>query len=240
MNQPLHTSISINTESVHSNLLNERKYSLGEMPSDPKLQIKTLPTEKKKVKKKSKASHLLKVEESNKYVKEHLNKCNGQLTMVTKLCETIYDKFKFSGKEHHYQAALEEELRDKGFQIQQEVARLLHYKKINNDVIQLPHDIRGREDLVLSKRYLIMELKQTGKLTDKEFNQVCRYMDERKRYTDWGIKTRGMLINFGYNDLEIWYLFYDISKGSDEKIVRVRLLKKEKKSLNDLIDTYII
>ena len=170
------------------------------------------------------------INESTDFVKEHISASWGQIKVFEKICKTIYGKFLFGGKEHHYQAALEEELRDRGFHVQQEIARTLHYKKDNNDVIQLPHDIRGREDLVLYKRYLILELKQTGKLTDKEFNQLCRYMHERKNNVpSWGENTRGMLINFGDNDLEIWYLFY-----CNDKITRILICKEPRPSLDTL------
>lgn len=174
------------------------------------------------------------INDSTDLVKEHISASWGQIKVFEKICKTIYEKLLFGGKEHHYQAALEEELRDRGFHVQQEIARTLHYKKDNNDMIQLPHDIRGREDLVLHKRYLILELKQTGKLTDKEFNQLCRYMHERKNNDPfWGEKTRGMLINFGDNDLEMWYLFY-----CNNKITRILICKEPRPNLNSLIDSY--
>jgi GxxExxY protein len=183
---------------------------------------------------KSKKSMIPLINNSTDLVKEHISASWGQIKVFEKICKTIYEKFLFGGKEHHYQAALEEELRDRGFHVQQEIARTLHYKKDNNDVIQLPHDIRGREDLVLHKRYLILELKQTGKLTDKEFNQLCRYMHERKNnIPSWGTNTRGMLINFGDNDLEIWYLFY-----INDKITRILICKDPRPSLNTLIDSF--
>ena len=186
---------------------------------------------------KNKKTTLPLINESNVLVKEHLSASWGQIKVFEKICKDIYEKFLFGGKEHHYQAALEEELRDRGFHVQQEIARTLHYKKDNNDMIQLPHDIRGREDLVLHKRYLILELKQTGKLTDKEFNQLCRYMHERKNNPTalgaWGEKTRGMLINFGDNDLEMWYLFY-----CNDKITRILICKEPRPSLDTLIDSY--
>ena len=183
---------------------------------------------------KSKKSEITLIDNAPDMVKEHIKKSINQVKVFEKICKDIYWKFNFGGKEHHYQAALEEELRDRGFHVQQEIARTLHYKKDNNDVIQLPHDIRGREDLVLHKRRLILELKQTGKLTDKEFNQLCRYMHERRtNYPAWGINTRGMLINFGDNDLEMWYLFY-----INDKITRVLICKTPRIKLNAIIDTY--
>ena len=183
---------------------------------------------------KGKKAALPVISEANEEIKKYVSESWGQIKLIESICKTIYEKFIFGGKEHHYQAALEEELRDRGFHVQQEIARTLHYKKDNDDVIQLPHDIRGREDLVLHKRRLILELKQTGKLTDKEFNQLCRYMHERKTYNPtWGINTRGMLINFGDNDLEMWYLFY-----CNNKIVRILICKDPRPTLNSLINTY--
>ena len=226
------STISIDTEAAHT-LINMK--SLDDNRTTTKLP--ELSPVKKKPGRKPKKTNMSHINESNVYVRQHLETNKAQLTVITKLCEDIYNKFQYSGKEHHYQAALEEELRDYGFHTQQEVARLLHYEKNNNDVIQLPHDIRGREDIVLHKNQMIVELKQTGKLTDKEFNQICRYIDERQRYTNWGNHTRGMLINFGDNDLEIWYLFFDMSQ-TGRKIVRVQICKKEKTPLASIIDTY--
>jgi len=125
-----------------------------------------------------------------------LSKDINLITRIVRASIDVYAAFPFSGKEHHYQAALECELREMGELVQQEVARLLHYKKRNGENIQLPHDIRGREDLLLPRNKMIIELKQTGKLCEKEFNQICRYMEERRRNSDWADDTKGMLINF--------------------------------------------
>ena len=101
--------------------------------------------------------------------------------------------------------------------------------------MQLPHDIRGREDLLLPREKLIIELKQTGKLTDKEFCQICRYMQERLNYSAWGNDTRGMLINFGDNELEIWYLFYDKTTC---RIVRILVERIPQLPLTSYLDTF--
>lgn len=217
----------IATEPLTLPSLEERKNQLNKKNSGKSIKPK-------KVKKATIPS----VAHASSYIREHLSNCIIQIKVIEAICSDIYKKFQFSGKEHHYQAALESELRDRGFLIQQEVARLLHYKKNDGYTIQLPHDIRGREDLVLPKRFLILELKQTGKLTDKEFNQICRYMDERRKYTDWRNNTRGMLINFGDNDLEVWYLFFDCTDANNPKIVRVLLLKEEKTPLSSIVSTF--
>ena len=177
---------------------------------------------------------------ASELVKTHMMDHWGEIKEIESIAKKIYEKFIFGGKEHHYQAALEEELRDKNYHVQQEVARMLHYDKENGETIQLPHDIRGREDLVLPRRKLIIELKQTARLTDKEFNQICRYMHERKNYdNDWSDNTRGILINFGDSNLEMWYLCYaeDISQQK-EKITRVLICKCKRPSLSSIVDTY--
>jgi len=128
---------------------------------------------------------------------------------IASLSWIIRHKFPFGGKEHHFQAALEMELRARGHLVSQEVARLLHYTSENGKTIQLPHDIRGREDLVLPDEKLILELKQTRTMDDKEHMQLMRYMKERSEHlTDWGRETQGMLINFGDEDVEVWWMFY--------------------------------
>jgi len=128
---------------------------------------------------------------------------------IASLSWIIRQKFPFGGKEHHFQAALEMELRDRGHLVSQEVARLLHYTSENGKTIQLPHDIRGREDLVLPDEKLILELKQTRTMDDKEHMQLMRYMKERSQHLpDWGRETQGMLINFGDEDVEVWWMFY--------------------------------
>ena len=157
-----------------------------------------------------------------------------QISTICDISCNIYDKFIFSGKEHHFQSALEEELRDAGYQVQQEIARLLHYKKKNGETIQLSHDIRGREDLLLPRQKLILELKQVAKLTDKDFYQLARYMQERCDNSPWSTDTRGLLINFGDTQLECWYLFYD---KTTNRLQRVWSKVKNKVTFESLIDT---
>jgi len=71
---------------------------------------------------------------------------------------------RFHGVESHYQAALEAELQELGLLVQHEVAEQIHYKKLNGESVQLPHDIRCREDLLLPREKLILELKAKGKM----------------------------------------------------------------------------
>ena len=147
--------------------------------------------------------------------------------VITDLVLRIRKKFPYSGKEHHFQAALELELRERGAVVSREVTRLLHYKTINNSVRQLSHDIRGREDILLPDMKYIMELKQIKSLTEDDHRQLLRYMDERKTYdSDWGFETKGLLINFGDMDVEIWYMFYpNPSSHSNPEHVRPQRIK---------------
>jgi hypothetical protein len=110
----------------------------------------------------------------------------------------------------------------------------LHYKKKNGETIQLSHDIRGREDLLLPRQKLILELKQVAKLTDKDFYQLARYMQERCDNSPWSTDTRGLLINFGDTQLECWYLFYD---KTTNRLQRVWSKVKNKATFESLIDT---
>lgn len=169
--------------------------------------------------------------------KNHPKKCN-LLERITAITTHVYKNFPYSGKEHHYQAALEAELREAGYMVQQELATQLHYKKQNGEIIQLPHDIRGREDLLLPRQKLIMELKQTGKLTEKEFKQIGRYMHERSKHTDWGTDTQGLLINFGDNDLEIWYLFYKAGEHDGAEITGNRITQLSVPPLSHVMDLF--
>jgi GxxExxY protein len=139
---------------------------------------------------------------------------------VTNLCEQIYKKFPFGAKEHHYQAALEAELCRAGIITQQEVAIVYKIHTISGEVIQLPHDIRGREDLLCPREKMILELKQVRTLGDSENLQLLRYMDQRRRFSEWGEDTKGMLINFGDDSLEIWFIKY-----LDDETQHIRLKK---------------
>ena len=113
---------------------------------------------------------------------------------------------------------------------------LYTYKTTNNAVRQLPHDVRGREDLLLPDMKYIIELKQIKALTEDDHRQLLRYMDERYRYdAEWGLNTKGLLINFGDIDVEIWYMFYPSNKGLSEKYqARPQRIKIAHVPINDL------
>ncbi|MHC1598372.1 MAG: GxxExxY protein [Candidatus Methanofastidiosia archaeon] len=157
-----------------------------------------------------------------------------EVRLIANLAVEIRKSFPFGGKEHHFQAALERELQAEGYFAQQEVARLLHYQTRSEKTIQLPHDIRGREDILLEDNKLILELKQTKKLTKQEFQQLFRYMEERQKYSDWGYQTRGMLINFGDNDVEVWFSFYNKA----HHLQRVFILQETMPSFDNFVDTW--
>jgi GxxExxY protein len=178
--------------------------------------------------------------------KAHCNEFPGGIPSlvltIAELSTRIRNKFWFGGKEHHFQAALEMELRALGHIVTQEVARLLHYKQENGAIRQLPHDIRGREDLLLPAEKFILELKQTKALGDSEHMQLMRYMRERYEYdAAWGKKTQGMLINFGDENIEVWWMFYDTRSPEENlgNITRVLILKEPLKiTLNDYHPQY--
>ncbi len=156
------------------------------------------------------------------------------VTRISDLCLTIRKKMRFHGVESHYQGALELELQELGFLVQHEIAARIHYLKTSGESIQLPHDIRCREDLLLPREKMVLELKAKGKMGDKEHCQLLRYMEERKLYGGWGSETRGMLINFGDTNVEVWYMCY---KG--ERVQRVKIMEKLLPVLDSFVDTYV-
>ncbi len=156
------------------------------------------------------------------------------VTRISDLCLTIRKKMRFHGVESHYQGALELELQELGFLVQHEIAARIHYLKTSGESIQLPHDIRCREDLLLPREKLVLELKAKGKMADKDHCQLLRYMEERKLHSGWGDKTRGMLINFGDHNVEVWYMCY---KG--KRVQRVKIMEEALPALDSFVDTYV-
>ena len=143
---------------------------------------------------------------------------------------------------------MEMELRNEGYNVASEVARLLHYVPIDScqAARQLPHDVRAREDLLLPDQRIILELKQTKTIGDSEHQQLMRYMHERYTYdASWGTRTQGMLINYGDDDVEVWYMFYQPSSPEDchtnrfPEIIRVLVLKEPIPDLNSYSRAFI-
>ena len=184
-----------------------------------KLQVRLKKKEDKKtttfLKKKEKA------ENKNQDLSNWNKEINATAILIAQLSRQVYSKFPYGGKEHHFQALLEVELQRKGFIVQSEVAVLCKVTSTSGEVLQLPHDIRGREDLLLPQEKMILELKQTRGLGDPEQQQLLRYMYQRHSFSEWGDETKGMLINFGDDDLEIWFVQFN-DKGDTDHI---RLMK---------------
>ena len=184
-----------------------------------KLQVRLKKKEEKKtttlLKKKEKA------ENKNQDLSNWNKEINATAILIAQLSRQVYSKFPYGGKEHHFQALLEVELQRKGFIVQSEVAVLCKVVSTSGEVLQLPHDIRGREDLLLPQEKMILELKQTRGLGDPEQQQLLRYMYQRHSFSEWGDETKGMLINFGDDDLEIWFVQFN-DKGDTDHI---RLMK---------------
>ena len=156
------------------------------------------------------------------------------VTRISDLCLSIRKRMRFHGVESHYQGALELELQELGFLVQHEIAARIHYLKTSGESIQLPHDIRCREDLLLPREKMVLELKAKGKMADKDHCQLLRYMEERKLHSGWGSRTRGMLINFGDHNVEVWYMCY---KG--KRVQRVKIMEEALPALDSFVETYV-
>ena len=79
-----------------------------------------------------------------------------------------------------------------------------------------------------------MELKALPKLAGKDHCQLLRYMEENRKNSDWGEKTIGLLINYGDNDVEVWYMFY---KGGRPQ--RVRVMQKAIDPFTSFVDSFV-
>ena len=98
---------------------------------------------------------------------------------------------------------------------------------------QLPYGLGGREDILIPDLKLIMELKQLANVRDKEFCQLLRYMEERRKYSEWGEETKGLVINFGDRTLEIWLVQY-----KEGQLERIKMHEVEKTPFKDLVKSY--
>ena len=139
----------------------------------------------------------------------------------------------FGGKESHFQAMLEKEIQNTKNSVLSEVVQPIHFKPVNKNNDILPYGIYGREDLMIPNQNCIIELKSTKKLREKDFLQLFRYMTERN-ISGWGLDTHGMLINFGHDDIDIWYSSYD----TESRMFRINILKEEIPPLEHYVDTY--
>jgi GxxExxY protein len=189
-----------------------------------------------KKKEEKKTAGALKKKEKAESKKQELSNWNNEINataiLIAQLSRQVYTKFPYGGKEHHYQALLEVELQRKGFVVQSEVAVLYKVTSTSGEVLQLPHDIRGREDLLLPQEKMILELKQTKGLGDGEQQQLLRYMYQRQTFSEWGDETKGMLINFGDEDLEIWLVQFN-DRGDTDHVRLMKLPRIVNKSWED-------
>jgi len=149
---------------------------------------------------------------------------NPTALFISRLCLQVYNKFPYGGRENHYQALLEAELQQKGFIVRQEVAVTYKVNTTSGEVLQLPHGIHGREDLLLPQKKMILELKQVNEIGDIDHQQLLRYMHQRHTFSEWGTDTTGMLINFGKKDLEIWFVNY--TENDDTNHIRLMKIPK--------------
>ena len=204
-------------------LLKQKDKLLEKRAKEIVKQAEQLEKLKEKIKKKTEetkqnaaAKKQTKLDKKNK----KLNRWQGQIPttpmVIAEIAAQVFQTFEYGGKEHHYQALLEHELRKQGYFVHQETAVIYKVKTISDEIIQLPHDIRGREDLLIPSEKMIIELKQTKSLGDSEHQQLLRYMQQRYTYSDWGAETKGMLINFGDEDFEAWFVQY--AEGKPEWI----------------------
>ena len=171
-----------------------------------------------------------KKEEIPKYVE-------GIPKIVMDIAELAYDIRKkrcFGGIESHFQAIMEVELRDKGYLVQHEPCELYTHQMLTGEIMRLPNDIRCREDCVLPREKLILELKAAAALNGDMYCQLIRYMEERRK-GEWGFQTKGMLINFGKTDVEVWYMCY-----KNERLQRIRVFQKAIPDFTVYIDTFIL
>ena len=224
-------SVGSNTQKIiqkKDKILQQKdKKILGLETKIEKLQARLKKKEDKKtttfLKKKEKA------ENKNQELSNWNNEINATAILIVQLSRQVYTQFQYGGKEHHFQALLEVELQRKGFIVQSEVAVLCKVVSTSGEVLQLPHDIRGREDLLLPQEKMILELKQTRGLGDAEQQQLLRYMYQRQSFSEWGHETKGMLINFGDDELEIWFVQFN-DKGDTDHIRLMNLPRIVNKS----------
>uniref|UniRef100_A0A6C0C605 Uncharacterized protein n=1 Tax=viral metagenome TaxID=1070528 RepID=A0A6C0C605_9ZZZZ len=215
----------LNTEPISQKVIQQKEKQLAQRDkkiTDLETKIEKLQVRlKKKEDKKTTTFKKEKNESKHADLSNWNNEINATAILITQLSKNVYSKFPYGGKEHHFQALLEAELQRLGFIVQSEVAVLCKVVSDSGEILQLPHDIRGREDLLLPQEKMILELKQTRGLGDAEQQQLLRYMYQRQSFSEWGNDTKGMLINFGDDDLEIWFVQFN-EKGDTDHI---RLMK---------------
>jgi hypothetical protein len=160
---------------------------------------------------------------------------------VISLAVKVYqhEVFRFGATERQYQSALEMEINDKTeWDTQSEIIVGYNYEIVEEcskkrKVRQLPYGLGGREDILIPELKLIMELKQLAHVRDKEFCQLLRYMEERRKYKDWGEETKGLVINFGDSALVVWLVQYN-----EGQLERIKMCEVEKTPFQELVKSY--
>tara|TARA_B100000941_G_scaffold290810_1_gene274977 strand:+ start:1721 stop:2413 length:693 start_codon:yes stop_codon:yes gene_type:complete len=160
---------------------------------------------------------------------------------IIDLAVNVYqnETFRFGATERQYQSALEMEINDKTeWDTQSEIIVGYNYEIVEEcsrkrKRRQLPYGLGGREDILIPGLKLIMELKQLTHVRDREFCQLLRYMEERRKYSDWGEETKGLVINFGDRTLEIWLVQY-----KEGQLERIKMHEVEKTPFKELVKSY--
>jgi len=160
---------------------------------------------------------------------------------VISLAVKVYqhEVFRFGATERQYQSALEMEINDKTeWDTQSEIIVGYNYEIVEEcskkrKVRQLPYGLGGREDILIPELKLIMELKQLAHVRDKEFCQLLRYMEERRKYKDWGEETKGLVINFGDSALVVWLVQYN-----EGQLERIKMCEVTKTPFQELVKSY--
>tara|TARA_B100001093_G_C26578150_1_gene906026 strand:- start:79 stop:771 length:693 start_codon:yes stop_codon:yes gene_type:complete len=150
-----------------------------------------------------------------------------------------HEVFRFGATERQYQSALEMEINDKTkWDTQSEIIVGYNYEIVEEcskkrKVRQLPYGLGGREDILIPELKLIMELKQLSHVRNREFCQLLRYMEERRKYKDWGEETKGLVINFGDSALVVWLVQYN-----EGQLERIKMCEVEKTPFKELVKSY--
>jgi len=147
-----------------------------------------------------------------------------------------YSQFPYGASESTYQSAFQKELNIKGIETSRETVTSFHARSSLGKVYAVPDGNYGREDLTDDDNRIVSELKNVNKLDSKEFNQITRYLYEKQHFNlncTHGRPYKGLLINFGLTELEIWLITFNFQKNKYEHI---RLIKEDK--IEEEFDVY--
>ena len=140
--------------------------------------------------------------------------------VITASAINVYDNIEYFPTENYYQTHLNLELQDLGYVVQNEVTVSLHYTTSCGNRYPLSEGLNGRIDILLEREKMIIETKSIKKNCGvQEYTQLRKYMKEYHYKEDWGNDTKGMLINFGEKELEVFYMYYVNDKITCEKLL---------------------